>query len=55
MMQTVISILVLTVAISYIVWRIQKLWFSSSNPCQGCNDCAFKKQVCDKKRDKKFG
>ena len=55
MMQTVIIAFILAVAIGYAAWRIHQLWIKGSNPCYGCDGCTLKKQVCDKKRDEKFG
>ena len=55
MMQTGIIAVVLTVAAGYVAWQVYQLWQKGSDPCYGCDGCTLKKQVCDKKRDEKFG
>ena len=55
MIQTAIIAFVLAVAVCWTVWKIYLLWLKGGDSCYGCDSCTLKKQVCDKKRDEKFG
>ena len=55
MMQPLAVMLILSIAAGYAGWRIRQLWTEKRNPCHGCDGCTLKKQVCDKKREEKFG
>ena len=55
MMQTLCVILILAAAMAYIGHGVCQLWLRDDDPCRGCDGCIMKKQVCDKKKDEKFG
>ena len=55
MTQTLIVDFVLMAALGYAVWKFCQLWGNPSDCCHGCDGCTLKKQICDKKRDEKFG
>ena len=55
MMQSVIVGIIIVAAACYAAWRIHQLGHAPSDCCNGCDNCILKKQVCDKKRDEKFG
>jgi hypothetical protein len=55
MIQAVLVAAALLAAIIYSLWRIRLLLRRKPDLCHGCDGCALKNQVCDKKTRKKFG
>ena len=57
MIQILLTIIIVTLAVSYAVWLIVKALRGKSDPCAGCKGCALREEMrkkadCDYKRQK---
>ena len=47
-MQTALTILILTLAVGYALWRFRRTLQGKNHTCAGCEGCPFKDEVCQK-------